>query len=161
MSKIAIVVLNWNGEALLERYLPSVVAFSGDAEIYVADNASTDSSVPFLEKNFPSVKIIRNTTNAGFAKGYNDALKNVEADIFCLLNSDVEVTEHWLQPIRKTFAVQPEAAIIQPKILDLLKPDRFEYAGAGGGFLDQLGSPFCRGRIFQSLEKYTGQYNDV
>jgi GT2 family glycosyltransferase len=161
MSKIAIVVLNWNGEALLERYLPSVVAFSGDAEIYVADNASTDSSVPFLEKNFPSVKIIRNTTNAGFAKGYNDALKNVEADIFCLLNSDVEVTEHWLQPIRKTFAVQPEAAIIQPKILDLLKPDRFEYAGAGGGFLDQLGYPFCRGRIFQSLEKDTGQYNDV
>ena len=159
--KIAIVILNWNGEVLLERYLPSVVEHSNGADIYVADNASTDDSIAFVSTNHPSIKIIKNTENGGFAKGYNDALEHVEADVFCLLNSDVEVTENWLEPIIDAFSSIKDAAIIQPKILDLLKKDHFEYAGAGGGFIDQLGYPFCRGRIFQTLERDNGQYNDI
>ena len=159
--KIAIVILNWNGEVLLERYLPSVIEHSKDADIYVADNASTDNSIEFVTTNHPTVKIIKNTENGGFAKGYNDALVHVDADIYCLLNSDVEVTPNWLTPIVEAFSNIPDVAIIQPKILDLLKKDYFEYAGAGGGFIDQLGYPFCRGRIFQTLERDTGQYDDV
>lgn len=161
MLEVAVVILNWNGEALLERYLPSVLEFSADATIYLADNASTDGSVAYVRKHFPQLKIIENSTNGGFAKGYNEALKHVDADVYCLLNSDVEVTPGWLTPVLETFRERPDAAIIQPKILDLLKPDQFEYAGAGGGFLDQLGYPFCRGRIFQSLEKDHGQYDDI
>jgi hypothetical protein len=161
MLKIAIVILNWNGEALLERYLPSVIEHSEVADIYLADNASKDGSVAFVKENYPEVKIIQNESNGGFAKGYNDALKYIEADVYCLLNSDVEVTPNWLVPIIKTFEEIPEAAIIQPKILDMLRPDHFEYAGAGGGFIDQLGYPFCRGRIFQAMEKDEGQYNDI
>lgn len=159
--KIAIVILNWNGEVLLERFLPSVVQFSEEVDIYVADNASSDGSVSFLKKHFPKIQIIQNKTNGGFAKGYNDALKHIDADIFCLLNSDVEVTKGWLLPIIEGFETLPDAAIIQPKILDLLKKGHFEYAGAGGGFIDQLGYPFCRGRIFQTLERDNGQYDDV
>lgn len=159
--KIAVVILNWNGEVLLERFLPSVIQYSQDADIYVADNASSDSSISFLKKNYPTIKLIQNKTNGGFAKGYNESLKHVEADIFCLLNSDVEVTAHWLKPIKPFFEQQPNVAILQPKILDLLQKDHFEYAGAAGGFIDQLGYPFCRGRIFQSLEKDTGQYDDT
>jgi hypothetical protein len=159
--KIAIVILNWNGEVLLERYLPSVVAHSKDADIYVADNASTDGSISFVAKNYPSINIIRNTENGGFAKGYNDALKHVDADIYCLLNSDVEVSPNWLRPISEAFLNIKDVAIIQPKILDLLKKGHFEYAGAAGGFIDQLGYPFCRGRIFQTLERDNGQYDDV
>ena len=159
--KIAIVILNWNGEVLLERYLPSVVLYSEGTDIYVADNASTDASVNFVKTNFPQIKIIQNTVNGGFAKGYNDALKEVNADIFCLLNSDVEVTPNWLAPIKEAFDTIPGASIIQPKILDLMRRDYFEYAGAAGGFIDQLGYPFCRGRIFQELEKDTGQYDDI
>ena len=159
--KIAIVILNWNGEALLERYLPLVVKYSGNADIYVADNASTDDSVAFVRNNFPNVNIIQNSSNGGFAKGYNDALEQIDADIFCLLNSDVEVTKDWLEPIKETFIKYPDAAIIQPKILDLLRRDYFEYAGAAGGFLDQFGYPFCRGRIFQAIEKDEGQYDET
>ena len=159
--KLSIVILNWNGHALLEQYLPSVIKYSADAEVIVADNASTDGSVAFVRENYPSVRIIQNSVNGGFAKGYNDALKYVEADVYCLLNSDVEVTENWLAPIYKAFQELPEAAIIQPKILDLLKKDHFEYAGAAGGFIDRYGYPFCRGRIFQALEKDEGQYNDI
>lgn len=161
MIKIAVVILNWNGEVLLERYLGSVVAFSKGADVYMVDNASTDASIAYVAKNFPSVQIIRNSENGGFAKGYNDGLRNIQADVYCLLNSDVEVVEDWLKPIRTLFEEHPDAAIAQPKILDLLNRDRFEYAGAAGGFLDQLGYPFCRGRIFQALEKDSGQYNDV
>lgn len=146
---------------LLERYLPSVINYSADTDIYVADNASTDDSVTFVKANYPSVKIIQNTENGGFAKGYNDAMVNVDADIYCLLNSDVEVTPNWLTPIKDAFTNIPDAAIIQPKILDLLKKDHFEYAGAAGGFIDQLGYPFCRGRVFQTLERDNGQYNDT
>ncbi|GAB5473736.1 MAG: glycosyltransferase family 2 protein [Maribacter sp.] len=159
--RVAIVILNWNGEKLLERFLPSVTQYSGEAEIYVADNASTDGSIDFLKANYPSVKIVQNSANGGFAKGYNDALQHVDADLFCLLNSDVEVTENWLPPILKAFEELPDATIIQPKILDLKKKDHFEYAGAAGGFIDKLGYPFCRGRIFQALEKDEGQYDDV
>lgn len=159
--KIAIVILNWNGEVLLERYLPSVIEYSKNTDIYVADNASTDDSIAFVTTNYPTIKIIKNTENGGFAKGYNDALIHVNADIYCLLNSDVEVTPNWLTPIIDAFSNIPEVAIIQPKILDLLKKDYFEYAGAGGGFIDQLGYPFCRGRIFQTLERDNGQYDDI
>ncbi len=159
--RIAVVILNWNGEVLLERYLPSVVQHSGDAEIYVVDNASTDNSVGFIKANYPTVKIVQNQENGGFTTGYNTGLKNIDADIYCLLNSDVEVTENWLPPILKVFSENKEAAIIQPKILDLMRPDYFEYAGAAGGFIDKLGYPFCRGRIFQELEKDNGQYDDV
>ena len=159
--KLAIVILNWNGEVLLERYLPSVIEHSKGADIYVADNASTDDSIAFVTNNYPTVQIIKNAENGGFAKGYNDALVHVDADIYCLLNSDVEVTPNWLTPIIDAFSHIPDVAIIQPKILDLLKKDYFEYAGAGGGFIDQLGYPFCRGRIFQTLERDNGQYDDI
>lgn len=146
---------------LLERFLPSVTKYSKSADIYVADNASSDGSISFIKEHYPDIGIIENEVNGGFAKGYNDALTKVNADIYCLLNSDVEVTQGWLEPIEKAFNEISEAAIIQPKILDLLNKDHFEYAGAAGGFIDQLGYPFCRGRIFQSLEKDLGQYNDV
>lgn len=160
MSKIAIVILNWNGEKLLEQFLPSVQKHSGDTPIYVADNASTDKSIDFIKEYYPTIKVIKNTVNGGFAKGYNDALKYIEADIYCLLNSDVEVTENWLEPIINAFSKTEEIAIIQPKILDFKNKAYFEYAGAAGGFIDQLGYPFCRGRIFQALEKDKGQYDD-
>jgi len=158
---LAIVILNWNGEALLERYLPIVLNYSEGADVYVADNASTDGSVDFVRANYPEVGIVQNKENGGFCKGYNDALAHIKADIYCLLNSDVEVSQGWLEPIMEGFRNLPKAAIIQPKILDLLKRDHFEYAGAAGGFIDQLGYPFCRGRIFQALEKDEGQYNDT
>lgn len=159
--KTAIVILNWNGQKLLEQFLPSVVAHSNDAEIYIADNASTDDSLAYVASNYPHVKIIRNQTNGGYAKGYNDALKHVDADIFCLLNSDVEVTENWLAPILDVFKNEPNTAIIQPKILDYMNKAYFEYAGAAGGFIDKYGYPYCRGRIFDTIEKDSGQYNDL
>ena len=160
MDKIAVVILNWNGVKLLEQFLPSVIQFSQDATIYVADNASTDDSVNFVKQHFPAVKIIRNTGNHGFAKGYNDALKEVDAEIYALVNSDIEVTEDWLKPIIETFDSEKNTAIIQPKILDFKNKEYFEYAGAAGGFIDKFGYPFCRGRIFDTIEKDNGQYDD-
>ncbi|MBZ9630842.1 glycosyltransferase family 2 protein [Salegentibacter sp. LM13S] len=156
----AVVILNWNGRDLLQQFLPSVVSFSEEANIYVADNASTDDSVSFVKENFPQVKIIQNTENGGFAKGYNDALFGLTEDVFVLLNSDVEVTEKWLKPILEIFKNEPKTAAVQPKILDFNKKDTFEYAGAAGGFIDKYGYPFCRGRIFETLEEDHGQYND-
>jgi GT2 family glycosyltransferase len=158
--KIAVVILNWNGVKLLEQFLPSVVQYSSEATVYVADNASTDDSISFVKANFPTVQIIKNDYNFGFAQGYNEALKNVDADIFALINSDIEVTENWLQPIIETFKNEAQTAIIQPKILDYKRKEYFEYSGAGGGFIDKYGYPFCRGRIFETLEKDNGQYND-
>ncbi|TRX35778.1 glycosyltransferase family 2 protein [Flavobacterium sp. ZT3R18] len=158
--KIAVVILNWNGVKLLEQFLPSVIQFSPEATVYVADNASTDASVAFVKNNFPTVKIVQNKTNQGFAGGYNDALQHIDAEIYALVNSDIEVTENWLKPILETFETEPKTAIIQPKILDYKRKDYFEYAGAAGGFIDQFGYPFCRGRIFDTLEKDNGQYND-
>ncbi|MEO8238165.1 MAG: glycosyltransferase family 2 protein [Flavobacterium sp.] len=160
MDKIAVVILNWNGIKLLEQFLPSVVQFSEEASIYVADNASTDDSVNFIKQNFPTVKIIRNSGNHGFAKGYNDALKEIDSEIYALVNSDIEVTENWLKPIIETFDTEKQTAIIQPKILDFKNKEYFEYAGAAGGFIDKYGYPFCRGRIFDTIEKDNGQYDD-
>ena len=159
--KIAVVILNWNGKELLKEFLPSVVAYSEDATIYVADNASSDDSVDFVIENFPRVKIIQNKINGGYAKGYNDALKDIEADVFCLLNNDVEVTKNWLNPIITCFQENLETAIIQPKLLDYKNKDYFEYAGAAGGFLDKYGYPYCRGRIFNTLEKDKQQYEGI
>ncbi|WP_299336355.1 glycosyltransferase family 2 protein [uncultured Psychroserpens sp.] len=159
--KLAVVILNWNGKQLLEQFLPSVVNYSKEADIYVADNASTDDSIAFLQQKYPEVKLIQNTINGGYAKGYNDALKDVEADVFCLLNSDIEVSEHWLTPIISEFESNPETAIIQPKILDFKNKSHFEYAGAAGGFIDKYGYAYCRGRIFDTIEKDYNQYNDT
>ncbi len=158
--KIAIVILNWNGKKLLETFLPSIIKFS-NSTIYVADNASSDDSVKFVKNNFSSVKIIQNKTNGGYAKGYNEALKHIDADIYCLINSDIEVTENWLSPILSVFEKEENTAIIQPKILDFKDKTKFEYAGAGGGFIDKFGYPYCRGRIFDTLEKDNDQYNDT
>lgn len=158
--QIAVVILNWNGRKLLEQFLPSVIRYSVGTEIYVADNNSQDDSVDYLKQNFPSVQIVQNTTNGGFAKGYNDALKHIEADVYALINSDIEVTENWLVPIIEHLEQHSDTAIIQPKILDYTHRHLFEYAGAAGGFIDTYGYPFCRGRLFEFLEEDKGQYDD-
>ena len=161
--KIAIVILNWNGQDLLEKFLPTIIKFSNfkNVEIYVADNASTDNSVSFVKEHFPSIKIVQNKTNGGYAKGYNDALKHINADVFALVNSDIEITENWLNPIISVFENEPKTAIVQPKILDYKNKNLFEYAGAAGGFIDKFGYPYCRGRVFSNLETDNGQYNDT
>ncbi|MPS71800.1 MAG: glycosyltransferase family 2 protein [Chryseobacterium sp.] len=157
---VAIAILNWNGKKWLEKFLPSVIRYSPDAQIFVIDNASTDDSVHFLKNNFNSVKIIQNQSNSGFAAGYNEGLKSINADIYCLLNSDVEVTENWISPIIKLFSEDKNIAAIQPKILDYNQKNKFEFAGAGGGLIDNLGYPYCRGRIFDDIESDNGQYDD-
>lgn len=159
--KVAVVILNWNGRDLLEKFLPQVVRFSPEANIYLADNASTDDSVLFVSENFPSVKIIQNSGNGGYAKGYNDALQNLSEDIFVLLNSDVEVTPNWLNPVISEFEKDKNVVAAQPKILDYKNPEYFEYAGAAGGFIDEYAYPYCRGRIFNTVEKDIGQYDDI
>jgi GT2 family glycosyltransferase len=158
---LAIVILNYNGKALLEQFLPSVLEYSKQATVYVADNASTDGSVAYIKKHFSKVQLIINTQNGGYAKGYNDALAHLKEDVFVLLNSDVEVTQGWLTPIIEAFKATSNLVAVQPKILDFKNKDYFEYAGAGGGYIDALGYPYCRGRIFNTLEKDTGQYNDT
>lgn len=160
MKKIAVVILNWNGAKLLEQFLPSVVAYSEEATIYVADNASTDTSIEIIQSKFPQITIIKNEGNYGFAKGYNVALQQVEEEYYALVNSDIEVTENWLAPILSIFDNEPNIGIIQPKILDYKNKAYFEYAGAAGGYIDQFGYPYCRGRMFDTLEKDNGQYND-
>ncbi len=158
--KVAIVILNWNGCKMLATYLPSVVEYSReDAKVIVADNASTDDSLSFLHTHFKDVDIIRLDRNWGFAEGYNKALAQVDADYFVLLNSDVEVTHHWLTPLIEFMDAHPEVAACQPKLLSEKDKDMFEYAGACGGFLDKYGYPFCRGRIFESVEEDDGQYD--
>ncbi len=157
--KTAVVILNWNGRKLLEQFLPSVVECSAEAEIYVADNASTDDSVAFLQYQYPRIKIIQNRINGGFAKGYNDALRNLKEDILILLNSDVAVTPGWLAPLEEEFRKNSKVAAVQPKIMDYKRKHLFEYAGAAGGFLDQFGYPYCKGRIFETLEQDHGQYD--
>lgn len=160
--RTAVVILNWNGRKYLEQFLPPLIQYSsGDAEIIVADNASNDDSISFLETNFPSVRIIRNTTNEGFARGYNLALKQVDADYYILLNSDIEVTAGWIQPVISLMEKDPLIAACQPKIRSWSERTKFEYAGAAGGFIDKYGYPFCRGRMFQTLEEDLGQYDDV
>ncbi len=158
--KIAIVILNWNGRQLLEQFVPTMLAHSKhvNVNIYIADNASTDDSVAFVQANFPSVFIIQNRENGGYAKGYNDALKGLKEDLFCLVNSDIDVAANWLDPIFKIYENDKEVAIIQPKIMDFKNKEYFEYAGAGGGFIDKYGYPYCRGRIFDTLEKDENQF---
>ena len=159
LKDIAIVILNWNGQQLLKQFLPSVVKHSKGSKIYVIDNASTDQSTTIIKKEFPEIKIIQHQQNLGFAEGYNLGLKYIEASILCLLNNDIEVTEGWLQPILKSFNLQEEVAVVQPKILDYNHKSKFEYAGAAGGFIDKFGYPYCRGRVFNVLEKDHGQYS--
>lgn len=161
MKKIAIVILNWNGKNLLHQFLPKVLQFSESATIYVIDNASTDDSVAFVAEKFPEITLIQHPENYGFAKGYNEGLKQVKEPLWCLLNSDIEVTENWLLPVLHLFDADKTIGIIQPKILDFKDRDYFEYAGAAGGFIDKYGFAFCRGRLFDTVEKDYGQYNDV
>ena len=159
MTKTAVVILNYNGENYLKKFLPSVIAYSEDAEIIVADNKSTDHSLSILAQEFPMVKTIELEENYGFAGGYNKALEQVHAPYVVLLNSDVEVTEGWLLPLVTFLDEQPDYAACQPKIKDYNDRSKFEYAGASGGFIDALGYPYCRGRIFDSIEQDHGQYD--
>ena len=159
MTRIAVVILNYSGEAYLEKFLPSVIVHSPDADIIVADNGSTDESIHLLNTRFPEIRLITLAKNHGFAGGYNEALKQVEAEYFLLLNSDVEVTSNWLEPMESFLDSHPGYAACQPKIKDYNHKALFEYAGACGGFVDFLGYPFCRGRIFDSIESDSGQYN--
>jgi GT2 family glycosyltransferase len=161
LKKIAVVILNYNGKAFLEKFLPGVIEFSSkEAEIWVADNNSLDGSVDILCEKFPSVKLIENKYNGGFATGYNLALKQIKADYYILLNSDIEVTQNWINPVIELMESDEKIAVCQPKILSYYQQDEFEYAGASGGFIDRFGYPFCRGRVFQSIEKDEGQYNE-
>ena len=161
MDKLAIVILNWNGAKMLRQYLPSVLEYSKDeAVVYVADNASTDESITLLKEQFPEVKLILLEKNWGFAEGYNKALQQVDAEYYLLLNSDIEVTEGWLTPMLAFMDAHTEVAACQPKLLSIYQRDSFEYAGACGGYLDRYGYPFCRGRIFDVVEKDQGQYDE-
>lgn len=160
MDKVAVVILNWNGEEMLRRFLPGVLAHT-QAEIYVADNASTDKSLELLSVDFPAVKTILLERNYGFAEGYNRALAQIEAEYFVLLNSDVEVKDDWISPMLQYLDTHPEVAACQPKILSWHAPDKFEYAGAAGGYMDAWGYPYCRGRIMNTVETDEGQYDTV
>ena len=163
--KVAVVILNWNGEQMLRDFLPSVVAHSvlpeslGEAVVYVADNGSTDHSLRLLADSFPSVRIIAFSQNYGFADGYNKAFEPIEAEYAILLNSDVEVTPGWLHPLVQYMDAHPQVAACQPKLMSYHQKDAFEYAGAMGGFIDCYGYPYCRGRIFDTVEKDHGQYD--
>ena len=163
MKKVSVVILNWNGVGMLQKFLPKVIEYSVNqgVEICVADNASTDESVSYLQANFPNVRLILLDKNYGFAEGYNRALQQVEAEYVVLLNSDVEVTPHWLEPLVEYMDAHPEVAACQPKIRSERNKEYFEYAGAAGGYLDKYGYPFCRGRIFEVVEKDEGQYDTI
>lgn len=163
MTKTAVVILNWNGQKFLEEFLPSVTALSTAAgtEIWVADNGSTDDSIGFLKKNYPQVRTLLFDQNYGFTGGYNRALRQIEAKYFVLLNSDVEVTANWLEPMVDFMDSNPDVAACMPKLLAYNDKQQFEYAGASGGFIDKYGFPFCRGRILGQIETDNGQYNDV
>lgn len=160
MSRTAIVILNYNGERLLKQFLPGVVAHADGARVIVADNASTDASVAFIRSAFPGVGVIQLDNNYGFCGGYNRALLQVDADYYLLLNSDIEVTPGWLHPLVKWLDDDARVAAVQPKVLSFRERNKFEHAGAGGGFIDSFGYPFCRGRIFEHVETDTGQYDD-
>ncbi|MFH0866076.1 MAG: glycosyltransferase family 2 protein [Bacteroidota bacterium] len=161
-SKVAVVILNWNGKRFLEKFLPYLISCnSAKAEIIVADNASSDDSLDFLQKKYPGILVIKNNENTGFAKGYNIALSQVDAEYYVLLNSDIEVTENWIEPVISLMDNDKDIAACQPKIRSYNEREKFEYAGAAGGFIDKYGYPFCQGRIFQELEVDKGQYEDV
>ena len=161
MDKLAIVILNWNGAAMLRQYMDSVMDCSRDeAVVYVADNASTDDSLDFLRREYPECRQIILEKNWGFAEGYNKALRQIDAEYYLLLNSDIEVTSHWLTPLIEFMDAHPDVAACQPKLLSIADRDHFEYAGACGGFLDRYGYPFCRGRVFDTVERDEGQYDE-
>ena len=162
MSKLAVVILNWNGQRFLERFLPTLLRTLPDyAEAVVCDNASGDDSVAFLRERFPQVTLLLNERNEGFARGYNLALQRVEAKYYCLLNSDIEVTDGWIEPVIEQMDANEKIAAVQPKLLSFDRRDEFEYAGASGGYIDKYGYPFCRGRVFGNVEKDHGQYDTV
>ena len=159
--KLAVVILNWNGKKFLSQFLPPLLmTCSKDARVIIADNNSMDGSVSFLKENFPTLTIIENSSNGGFSKGYNDALKQIDAEYYCLLNSDINVSKNWIEPILEMMDNDPTIAAVQPKIRSFKEPEMFEYAGASGGFIDFLGYPFCRGRLFDHIEKDDGQYDN-
>lgn len=159
MNDVAVVILNWNGKSFLEQFLSKVIDCSEGARIIIADNASTDASIPYLQENFPSIEIIQNESNGGFAKGYNDALKKVDAKYYLLLNSDIEVTPNWIDPLLKIME-DPSISGCQPKVRSFHQQKLFEHAGASGGFMDSNYFPFCRGRIFNEVEEDSQQYNE-
>jgi GT2 family glycosyltransferase len=163
MKKVAVVILNWNGRDFLEKFLPSVTSHSknDNTDVYVADNGSTDTSIEFLKENYPQIKIIELPVNYGFAGGYNEALKHVEAEYYIILNSDVEVTENWIESVIEYMDKNPNVAACQPKILAYHDKNKFEHAGAAGGFIDKFGYPFCQGRIFDKLENDENQYDEI
>lgn len=161
MTKVAVVILNYNGKKFLEEFLPSVINHTDGYEIIIADNASTDDSVAFLKASYPSVRTIQLSNNQGFAGGYNAALKSIEAEYYVLLNSDVEVSTNWIRPIIDLMESDISIAACQPKIRSYHQKTHFEYAGAAGGYIDWLGYPFCRGRVFDSYEEDKAQYDDT
>jgi GT2 family glycosyltransferase len=160
--KVAVVILNYNGLKFLQQFLKRIVDNCPSyGEVIIADNASSDGSVDWIKNNFPSLRLIQHAANLGFADGYNEALKQIEAEYFVILNSDIEVTDNWLAPLIEFMESNSHAAACQPKILSYSDRNHFEYAGAAGGFIDMFGFPFCRGRIFTTLEKDEKQYEDV
>lgn len=159
-DKVAVVILNYNGRNYLEQFLPSVVENSKPHRVIIADNASTDDSVAFLEENYPEIQLILMEENTGFAGGYNKALAEVDADYFVLLNSDVEVTPNWIDPVIELMEQDAQIIACQPKVKSFHLKSHFEHAGAAGGFIDYLGYPFCRGRILSTLEEDRGQFDD-
>lgn len=160
---VAVIILNWNGEALLQEFLPKVIATTNEklADIIVADNGSTDNSVKLIESEFPNVKLLKFTENHGFAEGYNQAIAQTRYKYTILLNSDAASKEGWIEPIYEYMEAHPQTGACQPKLLSYTTPDEFEYAGASGGFIDKNGYPYCRGRLFSTVEKDNGQYDDI
>ena len=158
---VAVVILNYNGKAFLSKFLPKVISTSPEGVIYVADNGSTDDSVAFVQSEFPQVKLIHSSQNLGYAGGYNYALKQIDAEYYVLMNSDIEPKEHWLGNLLTYFHANPHVAAAQPFILSYHEPHKFEYAGAAGGYWDRYGYAFCRGRIFDSIENQTNQYESA
>lgn len=162
MVKLAVVILNWNGRRFLEKFLPALLASMPDyGEVVIADNASTDGSVDFLRTSYPSLRVLCFGRNEGFAGGYNRALSQISAEYYCLLNSDIEVTPRWVEPVIEQMDANPAIAAVQPKLLSYHRRGEFEYAGAAGGFIDKYGYPFCRGRVFGVIEEDRGQYDSV
>jgi len=152
-------ILNYNGEKFLKSYMPSIVQNSPKASIYLIDNGSNDNSINYIKKNFPLIKLVLHKKNLGFCDGYNKAVNEIDAELICFMNNDVTVKNKWLPPIINHFKKNPKTVIAQPHILDLKNPEYFEYAGAAGGFIDRLGYPYCRGRVFNNIEKDFGQFD--
>ncbi len=163
MPLVSVVILNWNGISLLQKFIPILIKYNScNYQIYVIDNGSTDESIDWLEKNYPNdIKLITLNENYGFSKGYNEGLKQINSDYYILLNSDVAVCDKWCEPLIDFLEKNKDYAALQPKILSFNNPEYFEYAGAAGGYMDKWGYPFCRGRIFNTIEKDTGQYDDI